>query len=239
MDGEIINVVRFIGTTAASFDIRQLIYNICVHITTVIGAKTDAVPNTFSELQSYFLEVLERVPDNRTLVIFIDSLHMLVPQYGAHNLYWMPRYLKENVKIVVSTLANMHGLMDKLIAEVVEDKNNFVEIPPMSINECMTLLKTLLAKDGRVMSTHQQATVVHILQHCSYPLYVYLLHTYVRYWTSNSPVDPTVFPNTIKECIDGLFDFLEQKYGQELVGRSMAYLTASTTGNKILHIFID
>ena len=109
LEGESLTIVRFIGSTVESYDTRQLLYNICLQIALFLDAPRDVIPNEYKELQQYFYETLAAFPDDKNLVIFLDSLNTLVPQYNAHYLYWLPKLLNENVKIIVSTLPDVDG----------------------------------------------------------------------------------------------------------------------------------
>ena len=91
VDEDLIAVVRFIGATVESFDTRQILYTTCVQIATVLGQSREAIPNEYKELQQYFFEMLANFPPEKNLVLFLDALHILVPQYNAHYLHWIPK----------------------------------------------------------------------------------------------------------------------------------------------------
>ena len=228
IEDDTITVARFIGTTASSFDTRQLLYNICLQVSLCLGTSPDGIPNEYKELQSYFLEMLASFPEERNLLIFLDALHILVPQYNAHYLYWIPRNLKENVKIILSTLPETHDILDRLKSEVVQNENNFVELPPMQISECMDMLNGQLDLEKRCLHPDQQAVVMEAFRICSYPLYVQLAYTQVRTWFSST--ETPNLPPGMKEFIHHIMDNLESTHGRVLVSRALAYLTASTTG---------
>ena len=233
-------IVRFIGSTVESYDTRQLLYNICLQIALFLDAPRDVIPNEYKELQQYFYETLAAFPDDKNLVIFLDSLNTLVPQYNAHYLYWLPKLLNENVKIIVSTLPDVDGddvsassqhLLQRLRNEVVQSDNNFVELPPLQLSECLQLLRMRLELEHRRLQPDQEAIVSEAFRRCSYPLYVELMLTEVRHWRSSSDDEPpTPLPVDMRQFIHYILDKLETTHGAVMASRAAAYLTASTTG---------
>ena len=200
-------MVRFIGSTVESYDTRQLLYNICLQVALFLDHTRDVIPNEYKELQQYFYEMLSTFPEDKNLVIFLDSLNILVPQYNAYYLYWLPKLLNENVKVIVSTLPDSHNLLQRLRTEVIQNDNNFIELPPLQLSECMQILEARLAQENRCLHEDQQALVSEAFRECSYPLYVQLMLTVARHWTSS--VDPPQMPAGMKEFIHHLLDTLE------------------------------
>ena len=183
------------------------------------------IPKDYKELQQYFLEMLDVFPVDHNLVIFLDSLDMLVPQYGVHHFRWLPQRLRENVKIILSTLPEVHGILQTLKNELIQNENNFVEMQPPSAEECLQLLKTLLQVEGRAISEQQQAMICQVLQGCSLPIRAHMLLNQVRQWTSWEHVGEESLPRSIKDHMDMTFNRLENKHGRILVSRALAYLT--------------
>ena len=230
IDGSLITIVRFLGITTASFDVRQVIYNICLQLCMVTGRDPTTVPNSYKELQTHFFKLLDNFPEDKNLVIFLNGLHMLVPTYNAHYLYWLPRQLKENVKVVVSTLPDVHGILPRLKTEVVMEDNNFVEVCAMPAEECLELLDALLLQENRRVSENQRNVLYEVAQRCGLPLFIKLLKSEARGWTSAKQIHAAVMPANVMMYVGYLFDGLERRLGRELVSRALAYLTASSTG---------
>ena len=105
VDEGCVAIVRFIGSTVESFDTRQLLYNICVQIALVVGTPREEVPNEYKELQQYFFDTLNAFPEDRNLVIFLDALHILVPQYNAHYLHWLPKVIKNKKHLKINKIS--------------------------------------------------------------------------------------------------------------------------------------
>ncbi len=155
---------------------------------------------------------------------------MLDPEYNAHLLGWIPGHLKENVKIVVSTQPETHGILNKLQTELIPDEQHFVEVLPLVPAECFGILLQMLKDAGKCLNVEQQYASQKAFEICGLPLYIKLLFQDARMWRSYSTVNIDSIPGSVKEYINSIFDRLEQKHGRVLVSRSLAYLTASVTG---------
>ena len=228
VSGDCLVVARFIGSTVESFDTRQLLYNICQQIAIFLQQPRDVIPNEYKDLQQHFFEAVDSFPEEKTLVLYIDSLNMLVPQFNAHYLYWIPKVLRENVKVIVSTLPETHGLLARLRNEVVQSENNFIEIPPLPIDSCVQLLQEQLQVLSRCLHEDQLAQVRECFSECSYPLYVDLMLNEVKGWSSS--FEPSHLPTNMTDFTHHFLSKLELKHGRVFASRAAAYLTASTTG---------
>ena len=222
--------MRFLGITASSLDIRQIIHSLCIQLAHVLGKEPSTVPTEYKELLTHFNNILSTFPDSKNLVIFLDSLDMLDATYNAHQLEWLPQHLKENVKIIVSTLPEVHGLLDKLRQDVIQDDDNFVEIPRLSAGECLDMMITYLQHGHRCISEEQKAVALGAFEKCSLPLFVKLMLEEAKGWATYSTINAEQLPANTKEFIHTIFDHLEEKHGKTFVSSAVGYLTASATG---------
>jgi hypothetical protein len=55
-------------------------------------------------LVEYFPECLESAADSNHVVVILDSLDQLSPDYGARQMDWLPKILPRNVYLILSTL---------------------------------------------------------------------------------------------------------------------------------------
>ena len=224
-----ITIVRFIGTTQTSFDIRQLLHGICLQLGHAIGYHVTPLPTEIKDLQTHFFKILQSWPTDKSLVILLDSLNMLLPQYQAHILDWVPLDLKENVKFIMSTLPDKFGILDKLRSEMVHEQN-VLDLPELSPEDSLALMETWLEVDGRCVSAFQRSVVKQAFQTCGWPLYVKLMcHDAVR-WHHSEAISLSSLPTTVTAYLEHFFEHLEAEHGKEFVSRSLAYLTASMTG---------
>eukprot|EP01099_Mayorella_cantabrigiensis_P001340 TRINITY_DN1584_c0_g1_i1.p1 TRINITY_DN1584_c0_g1~~TRINITY_DN1584_c0_g1_i1.p1 ORF type:complete len:1631 (+),score=403.07 TRINITY_DN1584_c0_g1_i1:456-4895(+) len=106
-------LIRFIGTSGESCNIRSLLSNLIKTLTLIYGlgpedeeSLQNSIPTTYKGLVDHFKNVLSCCSDvNRPLYIFLDSLDQLSNEDNARDsLDWLPLSLPENVKLVVSTI---------------------------------------------------------------------------------------------------------------------------------------
>ena len=183
-----------------------------------------------SDLQNYFWQILQEWPASRSLVLLLDSLHMLVPQYKAHQLQWLPKDLRENVKVVLTTLPARHGILDKLRLEVLQDEEHILDLLPLSGSEALDLMLQVLERQGRTLCERQQEQVLQAVSMCGWPLYVKLLGQDAARWRSDQDVHLENLPRTVATYMEHFFEQLEAEHGRALVSHSLAYMTASMTG---------
>lgn len=67
------------------------------------------------------------------MIIFLDSLDQISPADGAHSLTWLPTRLPLNVKLIVSSLPHLFGVLDTLL-KLIPNPENRIEIQPLGEN---------------------------------------------------------------------------------------------------------
>ena len=125
-------------------------------------------------LKDVFKEVLASVPRDKRLVLFLDSLDQLSSSNNAHSLHWLPLQLPENVKLIVSTLAAEHGILDT-IRRLYDAPTHYAEVPSIEAATSQQIIGVWLARASRRLSAQQQVLVDAALQSTVRPLYVKLL----------------------------------------------------------------
>ena len=228
-EGHTMTIVRFLGTTVNSREITQTLSTICQQLSFALDLGASHIPKTFKEAQNTFFKMLETFPSDKNLVILLDAVHNVNDDNNGKSLQWIPKQLKENVKLVISTLPETNGILRGLQA-VVEGEQHFVEVHPLVPAECFAVLQGMLESKGKRLSLEQQRVVQRAFQSCGLPLYIRLLYRDAKEWKSYSEINPNSIPRSVKEYINSMFDKLEHSFGKVLVSHSMAYLTASVTG---------
>ena len=207
----------------------QILSIICQQLAVTLKQDPTTIPKTFKDVQATFSSVLDKFPSDKNLVIFLDALHAAKDENNGNSLQWLPKHLKENVKIVISTLPEENGILEQLQV-LVDGDQHFIEVLPLVPAECYGVLQGMLDNDGQRISPEQEQIVNKAFQSCGLPLYVKLLHRDVKGWKSYSDINPDSIPRNVKDYIKSMFYRLEQSLGKVLVSHSLAYLTASVTG---------
>ena len=73
----------------------------------------------YKAIKKLFLKLLQNGEFKGQVIIFLDGLDQLSAEDGAHLLDWMPNILSENVKLIVSTIPQEHGLLSRYLVEII------------------------------------------------------------------------------------------------------------------------
>jgi hypothetical protein len=257
-------VSRFIGATPGSSDLRTLLGDLCREL------GVQEIPQEMNELVRAFRgqlsaeqsgsgqeEVKEPPPDKRSVVLFLDALDQLNPTDNARMLYWMPRELKPNVKLVVSVLqspppatqgneadsrpgTNPQSPIRKPRSPLREDPydlarriwpESLVEIGPLDETSAAGLLNAWLTEAGRTLQRDQTTEVLGKFAKCPLPLYLKLASEEARRWKSWEGVAESL-SDTVEGILEQLLARLErpENHGETLVSRSLGYLATGKNG---------
>lgn len=226
-----ITVARFLGLTQESSDLRDLLCSICEQILTCLGRDQEAVPVEFAEVLKFFSNLLHEIPSSIQLILLLDSLNSLLPDFNAHLLQWLPSELPKNVKIIVSCQPHAHGMFTRIKTEIITDNHdNFIEMRPLGEEKAMQLTLHWLQRENMCLTNSQAEILREAFRQCSLPLYIQLAFDRVKQWRSFDHVDAKVLGTSCETYLDIFFTELETRHGSALVKHAVSYLTASKTG---------
>jgi DNA polymerase III delta prime subunit len=237
-------VSRFIGATPGSSDLRTLLGDICWKL------GIQEIPQDMNELVRAFRgqlsteqssgwqeEAMQPLPGQSSIVLFLDALDQLNPTDNARMLYWMPRELKTNVKLVVSVLASEPAgdALDRRedpfdLARRIWPES-LIEIGSLDEASATGLLTAWLMEAGRTLQPDQTAEVLGKFAKCPLPLYLKLASEEARRWKSWEGV-AELLNDTVEGILEQLLARLErpENHGPTLVSRSLAYLATGKNG---------
>ncbi|XP_028397582.1 NACHT domain- and WD repeat-containing protein 1-like [Dendronephthya gigantea] len=222
-------ILRFIGTTANSFAIRDLLKSICVQLYKATGHQIEDMPDDLKSLKEYLNTCLELAADKHPVILILDSLDQLSGDDGGLQLEWLPKTLPSNVYMILSTLPEEQYLcLPKLKMHF--PANVFKGVPKMNKEEAGGILDKWLGDAKRSLTSQQRQTVLDTFNKCPLPLFLKLSFDEACRWKSYTPEGETKLPSTIREIIHSLFDRLERIHGKMLVSHALAYISASKNG---------
>ncbi|CAD5119220.1 DgyrCDS7852 [Dimorphilus gyrociliatus] len=247
---EPIVIVRFLGTTPFSSNIRSLLRSICEQISKIFNL-TYTETSDFSELIKQFYQLLNESTEKSPLILLLDSIDQLSVEDGAHKLSWLPLILPKNTYILVSTLSKEYGILDNLKERLPNAHYNPLKILGGQLS--IDIIKVWLTKYKRKITQEQESYLVKMFSHCSLPIFVKLAFDSALTWKSFQKVKPperTKFllkksfgntkqkenentfgiENSVQGTIHQLFKQLEKKYGRLFVCRALGYLTCNPQG---------
>lgn len=140
----------------------------------------------------------------RHVLIFFDAIDQLEPSDGAYFLGWIRVPLPRYVKLIISTLPDIGGILDNFRSNFLshnpssslpihlQNSNdlennvpdclaypNFIEVEVLDDSMCEQLLKTRLASNGRCLQPFQWKLVKRALSHCHLTLFIVLVERVV------------------------------------------------------------
>ncbi len=250
-------IIRFIGVTPKSSDLRSLLTNLCLEFRKRFPLDTP-VSSDIRELIEEFRKQLGAASGSQRIVVFLDALDQLADSDNALRLFWIPfGDLPVNVKLVVSCLsdrdpADPAGFPFAALQGRKLPQENWRGLDPLRPEEARRLLfDTWLPTAGRTLheSPEQMQKIEEHLQlnnsdqsaaDASFrnPSYLKLLFEEIRHWRSydtDCELPKAVLPQTpIEALLQHFFDRLklESNHGNLLVTRALGYLAAARRGLK-------
>ena len=228
-----VSVFRFLGTSPCSSTIYATLLSVCTQLCILYGIKNPHLQDMeFTDITQFFNHLLlndlpQKVKSH--LFILLDSLDQLSTDNAAHALNWLPKTLPENVHIIVSTLSDKYDCL-RSMQSVVTEEDFYLELKELPIKTGLEVFKGWLHKAGQRINESQTTAVSKVLQQCCQPLFIRLLFHQALTWSSYTHTDTITLPLSTPEALALIFSNLEEHHGEQLIQRSLGYLTASRHG---------
>uniref|UniRef100_A0A8B9C8Q4 NACHT and WD repeat domain-containing protein 2 n=1 Tax=Anser brachyrhynchus TaxID=132585 RepID=A0A8B9C8Q4_9AVES len=228
-DSDPVVVIRFLGSTETSTDLKNILQSVCEQLAVNYRCLVQSYPKKIHDLRDLFINLLNESSFHRPLVIIFDALEQLTDSDDARKLWWLPIHLPRSVRIILSTLPNKHGILQKLRC-LIHEEDNYIELTARDRKMCSQVLKHQLLRVKRKVTSGQQIYVNEAFSKCTLPMFVNLTFREVRNWRSHKDVDESSLCVTVHESIEQLFWSLENKCGSRLLSRALGYITMSKSG---------
>ncbi|XP_074641218.1 NACHT and WD repeat domain-containing protein 2-like [Tubulanus polymorphus] len=222
-------VSRYVALSASCTSLRDIMHSVCEQLSVILGRTSEKVPKPFKLLQEYFYDLLNSIPKEKTLLLFLDGIERLSPNVCAHEMTWLPETLKTNVKVIITTDPKRNGILENLRLRY-KNESNYIEIRPLSAEECLQVVDLWLETEGRKLTDVQREVVWLLFRKCSTPSYMKLVLAMVKDWQSSYVPKNEMLPCDPTDWVNETLDNLENELGRAVVSRCIAYLTASNTG---------
>jgi NACHT domain- and WD repeat-containing protein len=230
-------VYRFIGTTASSSDIIQLLQGVCQQIAGEFGESIESLAEADNDLSLYDLNDLRKLLEkyfslaspSKPVVLFLDALDQLSDTNNALYFNWLPEKLPAYAKFIVSALPPVNSLIKSKIVYQLED---------LPYADAKIILDKWLSAINRKLSDHQSDEILSKYSLTGKPIYLKLAFEKAKHWKSYT--DLCFLPETVEGIINEFVDFLEQEHTSELVEHLISYLLCGRNNrlceNEILEI---
>lgn len=231
-------IIRLIGTTPHSSDLRSLLSSLCEELRQR-NPTGEALPTEISKLSDEILDHLRSATSDRPLILFLDAIDQLTDMGNGRTLSWLPHgSLPTHVKLVVSCVSDRPAsdpagrpYADLRLRQVPAE--NFIDLNELSVAEArMLLFDRLLPNASRKVTGIQRRQIEQRLASpaCRQPLYLKLLFEEVRLWHSWTLAP--VLGESVPALLEQLFQRLSlmTNHGPMLVNCVLGYLSASRHG---------
>ncbi len=104
-ESKILIISHFIGASPRSTNLRDMLRRFCQVFKARFGFAED-VPEEAAKLTVTFQEFVGKVPADTRVLLVIDALNQLDEADRAQELYWLPRELPPQVKVIVSCISD-------------------------------------------------------------------------------------------------------------------------------------
>ena len=248
-------IIRFLGTTPLSSNLRSLLANLCRALRKP-GEIEKEVPAELRELQDEFDRLLALATEEKPILLFLDALDQLDEADAARQTYWLRAPLPPHVKVVVSCIYDPGGqeaLNEPYHAlERRKALDRAIAIESLTAAEAMTLLDVWLqhgdqrGQHKRWLSDAQREAIKarvtpDAATACRRPLYLRILFEECRLWPSWKPASAMDLGENTAALLQSLFDRLAEpaNHGRILVESVLSYMASARHGlseNEILEI---
>lgn len=190
-------VVRFVGVTPRSSDVRSLLASLCQELRQRHPLESP-IPGDIRELTKELDEHFKTTTAQAPLILFLDALDQLADADNYPSLFWIPQ-LPGHVKLIASCLSD-RAPEDPASQPYAAFKRgglaegDFIDLDALSEEEAQTLFfERWLTRAGRKLNAKQIRCIGERLTSdaCRQPLYLKLLFEEARLWRSDDPA-PTL-----------------------------------------------
>ncbi|XP_078535057.1 uncharacterized protein LOC144821717 [Lissotriton helveticus] len=227
ISGDVRVVLRFVGVTGESKNIRLMLRNICYQITKIYNISTN-ISEDFKQLINEFSTLLEFATEERPLAIVLDDLDELADE-GDVNLSWLPAELPLHVYVILSTSDNSEHSCLKALEKCTVQANILV-VPALSSAEIEEMIRNWLEKDHRRLTCGQKTTLLEACTACPLPLYAACAYSETSAWASFSPATEISLPPDLSRLFSLFLGRMEKNHGAQVVKKTLVYIALSRNG---------
>ena len=233
-------VYRFIGTSSRSSNIISLLQSVCGQIAREYNTSIEALAGEGRDKALYDIngltEVLKKclalATPQKPVYIFLDALDQLSDTDNARSLYWLPRELPQNTRMIVSSLPELKSQLS----------NSYqVDLPLLRMEEASTILERWLKSISRKLTEGQKKEVLDKFSLTGLPIYLKLAFERAKKWNSYTQESDYTLQKDVKGIINSFIDMLEDEHTEDFVRDVICLMLSGRyqglAENEILEIF--
>ena len=238
-NGQLI-VYRFIGTSSRSSNIISLLQSICGQIARAYNMTIEALAGEGRDKALYDINGLSEILKKclalatpvKPILLFLDALDQLSDSDNARSLYWLPRELPQNTKMIVSALPELKPQLN----------NHFqIDLPLLPVEEASTILERWLKAVSRKLTYGQQKEVLDKFSLTRLPIFLKLAFERAKKWNSYTELKEYTLQEDVKGIINSFIDMLDDEHTDDFVRDVICLMLCGRyqglAENEILEIF--
>jgi WD40 repeat protein len=219
----------FIGSAPESSDPTQMVLYLC-EVLRRECAVDEALPTDPESFQTLLPTFLAKAAGHRRVVLFIDALNQLDPAGRSHEMNWLPTYVPENARLIVSTLPG--DCLDALSKRVSEE--SVLEVPALPKNDRKTLITERLTLRAKKLTEDQQRRLLDCRRRrdAALPLYLAVALEELCLFGRLEELDERLdrLPPTLKALFGQVLDRLEPEHRLDRVKPVLSWLAVARSG---------
>nr|KAG5686694.1 hypothetical protein BaRGS_013593 [Batillaria attramentaria] len=226
-DQDIRVLVRIIGATEESSNVRTLLRSLCLQMCHVFGNNPQEVPLDYKGLVNDFEHRMRQATEDTPLVFLLDGVDCLSEEHDGRKMAWVPRELPEHACIVISTLPEeRHECMPALKKILAGKDECLLEVPELPQLDAAAIVSHWLHTGNRCLTEEQFDILMDAFSKCPVPLFLKIAYNETLLWKSYTPLEQCKLADGVKKLATIRFGRLERDHGEALVRRALGYITA-------------
>lgn len=225
-------VPHFVGAGPRSTSSYDLLGRLCRRLDEEFGP-TGELPEELSQRVVAFRERLERIPNDRRLVLVIDCLNQMDEALASRRWAWLPSRLPAHVRIVVSHITDPERESSNL-EELRQVCRHEVAVGPLRESERREIVRLVPSLSAKTLD-EQQVTLLLENPATANPLFLLVALEELRGFGSFEQLNArlTALPRTgdpVTALFDQVLARLEEEFGLELAELVLVLLASARRG---------
>ncbi|KAK5648750.1 hypothetical protein RI129_003642 [Pyrocoelia pectoralis] len=217
-------IVRFVGISAQSSSIQQLLYSITNQCSILTYGHKSYENHNMETYAKVLPTLLNAICMQRPLIVLIDGIDQ-IKFYNSYTIDWLPNKLPDNVKLILSVAEDCRIFED--IKKKIDAKY-FIKMSRLDETEATGILLSSVMQYNHSVNSLIKDCVLTSVQQCTLPLYVKVL-AWQTSWYNEKEHDIVPKGNIIDQLCQ-MLEKLEKILGITQVQHALALMTCTKDG---------
>lgn len=200
-------IMHFIGSNPYSVDWMAMLRRIMGEIKRHYNISYE-IPNKPDELRTSFANLLHMASARGKAVIILDALNQIEDKDAALDLVWIPPFIPENIRMIVSTLPG------KPLEEIEQRGWKSLKVEPLTKDERIELIIKYLLQYSKKLNEEQTETLAKAPQTAN-PLYLRALLEELKLYGDHFTIKEQIRHYLTASSIDDLYEQILERYEQD------------------------